>query len=1133
MNSKFKQTAKRLISGLVAAATAITMLPHIPAFAETGTTTYSYDGYDVDYSVLNEWDNGQTVEIKVTNTGDDSILNWAFKYDAKGEINNLWNATVHDHQGEDYIVKNSDWNYEIAPGQSVNFGYTLVSDEFTTPDNFSLCSKRIEKTSGYEVDLNIVDQWNTGIKAELVITNTFDKPIEAWTFSFNSNFIIDNLWDARILDSTDGNYTVASEMWTNPIAVGESKVIGFTASINEDITPEISNCVLTDVKIDDGNDDSEPDRGDESNGFQDIGDIYFKEPSIDDVIFDEETGIQYIRNQLLVSALPGADKSIFEEIAYEVGADIVGYIELTNDYQFEFTENKTIEDLSTIADYLNSYSFVSNVTLNFYENAESAMTETKDKLYADERTCYTHKKMYDVDGDGVGDIDGTDFDLKKKDTWDESNPRGDNWGLEALRVPSAWDRRDEFNSVRVGVYDGGFDKHHEDMRYAAIANNTTDPYKQDHGTHVAGTIAALHDNDKGISGVATNVELYCYAASGSDVGSAMGSKVAYATLVGSHVKVINVSLQWASKEMVYAASQNIDTTSRDKAREHIRSYADALAEYLNKLVVAGYDFVICVAAGNYDSYKFIVDSSEPYGFREATDDEIKDTSITKVGGNVLAEFGYNLTAIRDENLKRRIIVVGAVENLGHDTYTKALFSNYGDRIDFMAPGVDILSCVPTKVDPTGYALMSGTSMATPHITGLVAMMYQLNPSMSGGNVKSCLMYNARTIFTIDGIDYLMPDATECLDVASRVTSLGGTDVNFPSGIVCGYTKDVDDNTVAYVKITAVRKSTGEYNLSRYSFDITSDSEGHYIQPLPQGIYDFIVYADGYIPYSIRDIKINPDETMYMETVVLSKWPSSGYSTAVQGTVIDAISGLAIKDAVVKLRKGWNNTFGKYCTNIFGFAKSDKTDANGRFSINMSAGSYTAEIIKEGYITGYYNVFSGIVGVIDVPEQETMVLVPVLDSDEYRIVLTWGATPRDLDSHLTYYVGDTQEGHVYYSNRSCTIGDIEAAVLDLDDTSSYGPETITLKLDSSYFEDGGWFSYSVQDYSNRNSSRSSVMSLSNTTVHVYAGNMLIKTIYIPKNRVGTVWHVFDIVGDGIDGIKIKGDFYNCSNPSNVR
>ena len=81
---------------------AVTMLPTIPAFAATGATTYSYDGYDVQYAVVNEWDNGQTVEVTVTNTGDDSILNWAFKYDAEGEISNLWNAAVVENQDHAY-----------------------------------------------------------------------------------------------------------------------------------------------------------------------------------------------------------------------------------------------------------------------------------------------------------------------------------------------------------------------------------------------------------------------------------------------------------------------------------------------------------------------------------------------------------------------------------------------------------------------------------------------------------------------------------------------------------------------------------------------------------------------------------------------------------------------------------------------------------------------------------------------------------------------------------------------------------------------------------------------------------------------------------------------------------------------
>ncbi len=249
MKVKVNQRLKRLISGLVAAATATTMLPQMPAFAETGAITYSYDGYDVEYSVLNEWDNGQSVEVKVTNTGDDSILNWAFKYDAEGEIGGLWNASVYNNQGENYIIKNGGWNYEIAPGQTVNFGYTLFGDDPTAPEKFELCSKRVEVTSGYETSLNVVDRWDTGMKAELSVTNTSDQPIEAWELSFDTNFTIDNLWDGRILDSTDNHYTIASEMWTNPIYSGDTKVIGFTAAIDPAFVPEITNVGLTSVVI--------------------------------------------------------------------------------------------------------------------------------------------------------------------------------------------------------------------------------------------------------------------------------------------------------------------------------------------------------------------------------------------------------------------------------------------------------------------------------------------------------------------------------------------------------------------------------------------------------------------------------------------------------------------------------------------------------------------------------------------------------------------------------------------------------------------------------------------------------------------------------------------------------------------
>ena len=139
-----KTLLKMAVSSFTALAIATVAMPVIPAFAEAGTVSYSFDGYAVEYSVKNEWTEGQSIEVKITNTGDEPILNWAFKYDAEGEINGLWNASVYDSQETSYIIKNVGWNYEIAPDESVSFGYTLSDYSGTNPDKFELCAKRVD-----------------------------------------------------------------------------------------------------------------------------------------------------------------------------------------------------------------------------------------------------------------------------------------------------------------------------------------------------------------------------------------------------------------------------------------------------------------------------------------------------------------------------------------------------------------------------------------------------------------------------------------------------------------------------------------------------------------------------------------------------------------------------------------------------------------------------------------------------------------------------------------------------------------------------------------------------------------------------------------------------------------------------
>lgn len=98
--------------------------------------------------------------------------------------------------------------------------------------------------------------------------------------------------------------------------------------------------------------------------FEDIGEAYYQEVSEEDIVFDEEHGVKYARNQLLISVSPDTAREKINEIVTEVNAEIVGFIELTGDYQIEFIDDKTLDELSETADYIMAYPFVMNVTLN-------------------------------------------------------------------------------------------------------------------------------------------------------------------------------------------------------------------------------------------------------------------------------------------------------------------------------------------------------------------------------------------------------------------------------------------------------------------------------------------------------------------------------------------------------------------------------------------------------------------------------------------------------------------------------------------------------------------------------------------------------------------------------------------------
>jgi subtilisin family serine protease len=89
-----------------------------------------------------------------------------------------------------------------------------------------------------------------------------------------------------------------------------------------------------------------------------------------------------------------------------------------------------------------------------------------------------------------------------------------------------------------------------------------------------------------------------------------------------------------------------------------------------------------------------------------------------------------------------VISVGAIDNRGQ----LASFSNYGSKVQIVAPGVDILSTLPGN----NYGLMSGTSMAAPFVTGVAALLKSKYPTMSAAEIKAGILNNATYMQNLAG-----------------------------------------------------------------------------------------------------------------------------------------------------------------------------------------------------------------------------------------------------------------------------------------------------------------------------------------------------------------------------------------------
>ncbi len=324
-------------------------------------------------------------------------------------------------------------------------------------------------------------------------------------------------------------------------------------------------------------------------------------------------------------------------------------------------------------------------------------------------------------------------DPRLKDQWGYINPgTSKNYKKGAdINVSEVWEKFTTGNpNVIVGVIDGGIDLTHPDLRANCIeggengsfnfVDGTTKIVAHDHGTHVAGTIAAVNNNGIGVCGIAggdaangkEGVKLLsCQifkTVNGKDEGGSTSSALKWAA---DHGAVI------ANNSWGYSADTNNDgTVSPDELEAYkntkISAYDKAAIDYFIK-------YAGCDNNGNQN-----------------IGSPMKGGVVIFSAGNSAIEYGIPASY-------EPVVAVGAIGPTGN----KAYYTSYGSWVDICAPGGDSnYSTILSTLPGSKYGSMQGTSMACPHVTGVAALIVsyfggqgftadQLKAKLLGGEKK--------------------------------------------------------------------------------------------------------------------------------------------------------------------------------------------------------------------------------------------------------------------------------------------------------------------------------------------------------------------------------------------------------------
>ncbi|MFF1698884.1 S8 family serine peptidase [Streptomyces sp. NPDC058257] len=300
---------------------------------------------------------------------------------------------------------------------------------------------------------------------------------------------------------------------------------------------------------------------------------------------------------------------------------------------------------------------------------------------------------------------------------------------EQIGTPKAWEAGLTGKGVKVAVLDTGVDIGHPGLKDRVDATKSFIPGEEvadrnGHGTHVTSTVGGSGAGSDGNKekGVAPGADL--------SVGKVLSDEGS-----GSESQII-AGMEWAAKDVgAKVVSMSLGSQEASDGTDPMAAAVNTLSKDTGALFV--------IAAGNTGA----------------------PSSIGSPGAADSA------------------LTIGAVDSADKAAYFTSQGPRHGDNAlkpDLSAPGVDILAARSQLISGEGYYTeMSGTSMATPHVAGVAALLAEKHPDWSGARLKDALMSTSTqldaSVYELGSGRVSVPDAVD-----ARITASGSADLGFYS-----------------------------------------------------------------------------------------------------------------------------------------------------------------------------------------------------------------------------------------------------------------------------------------------------------------------------------------------------------------